>query len=168
MNAVRNLAVVIILLLSGCAAETFTIETEATGTKIIRGSFHRSVLEEGEDFSWFRTHYDAYRPDSAAVAAMRPLVKDLRVIIIAGTWCGDSKREVPKQFRILDALGVPDERITMVGVDRSKRSADSTTMLLRIFKVPTTIFFRGEQELGRIVEFPHETHEKDMLKLLSF
>jgi hypothetical protein len=163
-----TVGMILMLLLCGCAAAPYTIETEATGTKVIKGSFDRSVLEEGEDFSWFHSYYTEYRLDTAAVTAMKPLAGELRVLIIAGTWCGDSKREVPRLFRVLDAIGVPEGRITMVGVDRSKQSADSTTMKFRIQKVPTAIFFRGEQELGRIVEFPHESHERDLLKLLSY
>ncbi len=157
-----------LLLLSGCAAETYTIVTDQTGATVIQGTFTRSVLEEGETFPWFRTNYTEYRMDSVTVEQMRPLAKELRVLIVAGTWCGDSKREVPKQLKILDALGVPEDRITMVGVDRTKRSTDSTTQLNRIQMVPTTIFFRGTQEIGRIVEYPHESQEKDLLKLLSY
>lgn len=156
------------LLLSGCGAETYTIMTDQTGATVIQGTFTRSVLEEGELFPWFRTQYAEYRMDSITVEQMRPLAKELRVLIVAGTWCGDSRREVPKQLKILDALGVTEDRITMVGVDRTKKSADSTTLLNRIQMVPTTIFFRGTQELGRIVEFPHESQEKDLLKLLSY
>lgn len=161
-------SVLLMLVLCGCAAETYTIEPDATGVKIIKGSFGRSVLEEGSDFSWFRSHYDEYRMDTAAISAMIPLAGELRVLIVAGTWCGDSKREVPRLFRVLDAIGVAEERITMIGVDRSKHSSDSTTVKHRIQKVPTAIFFRGEQELGRIVEFPMESHERDLLKLLSY
>jgi hypothetical protein len=153
--------------LAGCAAQTFTMEVEPSGTKIVRGYFERSLLEDEPAFSWFKTNYDAFQYDSAVVAQIAPLTEDVHVVMIVGTWCGDSKRELPKQFRILDAVNFPQKNVTMFGVDRSKKSQDSTTYRYNVLRVPTMIVFRGEQELGRIVEYPRASQEVDLLRLLN-
>jgi hypothetical protein len=151
-----------------CAAQTYTIETEPSGARVLKGFFQRDVLEEDSVFSsWFTTNYNAYRYDSSVVAQIAALTSDVHVVMVVGTWCGDSKRELPKQFKILDAVNITEERIVMFGVDRSKRSQDGTTQQYNVIRVPTLIVFRGEQELGRIVEFPRATHEVDLLRLLK-
>ena len=38
----------------------------------------------------------------------------VRVLVFLGTWCGDSKREVPRFLRIVDAAGISMDRITLV------------------------------------------------------
>lgn len=154
-------------LLFGCAAETYVIETEASGTKIVKGYFDRHVLEEDQNFSWFTANYAAEQYDSAVVAELAPLTDDVHFVMVVGTWCSDSKREMPKQFKILDAAKVPEKKITLFGVDRSKRSQDGTTDKYTILRVPTLIVFRGDQELGRIVEHPRVTNEADLLRLLT-
>jgi len=143
------------------------VEIEPSGTKILKGYFERKDLEHDSLFSWFKTNYESYRFDSTVVSQITPLTKDIHVVIVVGTWCGDSKRELPKQFKILDAVNIMDDRIVMFGVDRSKKSDDSTMQKYNVLRVPTMIVFRGEQELGRIVEFPRASHEVDLLRLLN-
>jgi hypothetical protein len=150
-----------------CAAPTFTAEMEPSGTKIIKGYFERSVIEEDTHFSWNKTNYDSYHPDSATIAELKPLMKDIHFLLVVGTWCGDSKREMPHTFKILDALSVSEGEIQYFGVDRSKKSTDGTTDKFTISRVPTLIVLRGDEELGRIVESPRSTQEKDLLRILQ-
>lgn len=153
--------------LGSCAAQTYTVEIEPSGTKVLKGYFDRHVMEEDPHFSWFKTNYDAYQLDSSITAQIATLTDDVHFIMVVGTWCGDSKRELPKQFKILDAAKVPEDNVTIFGVDRSKKSQEGTTDKYTILRVPTLIVFRGEQELGRIVEHPRVTNEADLLRLLS-
>jgi len=38
---------------------------------------------------------------------------------------------------------------------------------LEIHFVPTFIFYRDEEEIGRIIEMPYESLEKDMLEIVK-
>lgn len=93
-----------------------------------------------------------YVPDAAAVSAIRANAKGVTVLLIMGTWCPDSKREVPRYFVVMDAAGMPDSVLTMVGVDRSKKDPEGLTEKWAITRVPTFVFFRGGKEIGRFVE----------------
>jgi thiol-disulfide isomerase/thioredoxin len=93
-----------------------------------------------------------YSPDPAAVAAIKSGGQDLTVLMIMATWCPDSKRELPRYFAIMDAAGVADSTLTMVGVDRTKKDAEGLTEKWSITRVPTFVFFRKGQEIGRVVE----------------
>ncbi|MCX6545231.1 MAG: thioredoxin family protein [Acidobacteria bacterium] len=93
-----------------------------------------------------------YVPDETAVAAIKSGAQDVTVLLIMATWCPDSKRELPRYFTVMDAAGVSDSTLTMVGVDRTKKDSEGLTEKWGITRVPTFVFFRGGQELGRVVE----------------
>lgn len=156
------------LLTAGCSSVPYTIEIEESGTEIVTGEFNRTLLTSDDRLaSWFSSRYNEYHVDSALIPQIEQLVKDVRFVIIAGTWCGDSKREIPHLFKILDAARVSDAQVWMFGVDRSKKSSDNTTQRYRIINVPTIIMVKEGREIGRIIEHPEETLEKDIVKILS-
>jgi len=154
-------------LLNNCASPTYTVVMEPSGTKILKGFFERKDLEKDTLFTWFKYNYTSYLLDTASIREIKPLVKGLRYVIVLGTWCGDSKHEVPKQYKILDAVDVSSSDIELFGVDRSKKSLDGVTDKYNIVRVPTLIVLKGDQELGRIVEMPRESQELDLLRILN-
>jgi hypothetical protein len=93
--------------------------------------------------------------------------RDVRVLMILGTWCNDSKRDVPRFFKIFDQAGLKLDKVTMVAVDRSKKDAEGLTETHQIQRVPTFVFFRGEREIGRVTEKPVTTLENDIAGILA-
>jgi thiol-disulfide isomerase/thioredoxin len=102
--------------------------------------------------SWQPLFAEPYIPDALAVAAIRPCADGLTVVAIVATWCPDSKREVPRFFAIMDGVGLGDEHLIMVGVDRTKKDAEGLTEKWGVTRVPTFIFLRDGREVGRFVE----------------
>lgn len=145
---------------------------EKTTTKI-----HNSMLLgeiEKKDFlsppfdSWFKANYDSYQPAPEALETIKGNISEVdEIVIYMGTWCPDSKREVPKFFRILDLANYNLDKVKMVAVDRSKTAPDNSQEKYDIFRVPTFIFFKNGEEIGRFVENPRETLEKDVAKIVS-
>jgi len=84
-----------------------------------------------------------------------------------GTWCSDSRREVPNFYKILDKLNYPDNKITLINVDRKKNGIEIDVSKLNIELVPTFIVYRNNTEIGRIIETPNESLERDLLKILE-
>ena len=88
-----------------------------------------------------------------------------------GTWCGDSKREVPKIYKILETLKFPKEQLTTVAVGRNgdmyKKSPEHEEAGLNIHRVPTLIFYKNGKEVNRIVEHPVESFEADILNITT-
>ena len=93
-----------------------------------------------------------YVPDATAVTTIRSSAQGVTVLLIMATWCPDSKRELPRYFAIMDAAGVADSTLTMVGVDRTKKDSEGLTDKWAITRVPTFVFLRKGQEIGRVVE----------------
>jgi cyclophilin family peptidyl-prolyl cis-trans isomerase/HEAT repeat protein/thiol-disulfide isomerase/thioredoxin len=113
----------------------------------------------------------SYKPDETVLE----MVKDAfhpgdRIEVYMGTWCSDSQREVPKFLRIVDELksryGV-DVPVSFVAVDRAKQKPADLLAGKHIEKVATFIYYRGETELGRIVEKPASLFEDDLLVMAS-
>ncbi len=82
-----------------------------------------------------------------------------------GTWCSDSRREVPRFKKILDLLNYPAEKVKIFAVNRDKKIEKEDISGLRIEFVPTFIFYSDGKETGRIVETPYKSLEADMLKI---
>lgn len=115
----------------------------------------------------YDVEYPNYQPDSTTVKALKPLLKDKKITIVMGTWCGDSHLQVPRFYKILDALEISEKETTLICVDRSKKAENGLIDNLNILHVPTFIFTANGKEIGRIVESPGETLEKDMLSILA-
>ena len=91
---------------------------------------------------------------------------DVKIKIVFGTWCSDSRREVPRFLKILDELKFDQNNLTMICVNRDKEADSTEVKDLDILFVPTFIIYRNNAELGRIIEEPKTTLEGDLKKIL--
>lgn len=105
-------------------------------------------------------------PDAAAAQALAAVPPGAEVTIFLGTWCGDSRREVPRLWKALAGADVPFE-IHYIGVDREKKEPVAPVTNNDIRYVPTFIVYREGREVGRIVEESPNGIEKDLLALLT-
>ncbi|MDY0101984.1 MAG: thioredoxin family protein [Lentimicrobium sp.] len=142
------------------------ITDEKSGKEIMIGTVTREGLADFSD--WFNIEYQQYQPDSSTIASIQNSGIDYPwVFIVMGTWCGDSRQQVPHFFKILDQLNYPSERIFMVAVDRDKKTKDFCLGDYNIQLVPTFIFTREGEETGRIIETPTTTLEGDLLDIFK-
>jgi thiol-disulfide isomerase/thioredoxin len=165
----KRFRIFFLLLLAGCCPSAeYEIQRESETAVIITGTFNREVLESNDGTkNWFEHYYTDYHVGSSVAAEIGALQQNIRYVFIAGTWCGDSKRELPRMYKIFDAAKIPDKRITLIGVDRSKSDDRGTAEKFLVERVPTFIVLRNEREIGRIVETPGETLEEDLLEILK-
>ena len=131
------------------------------------GHLTRAALHEYA--SWTPLWEQPYEPDPAAVVTIKANAKNLTVLVVMATWCPDSKREMPRYFATMDAAGIGDAGLTMVGVDRSKKDTEGLTEQYGITRVPTFVFFRDGKEIGRFVERTPagSTFEAEVAKILA-
>ena len=129
------------------------------------GPVTRAAVEDYE--TWKTLRAQDYTPDAAAVKTIAERGKDVQVLAIVATWCPDSKREVPRFFKIYDQAGLGAEQVTLVAVDRSKKDAGGLTAKHDILRVPTFVFFRGDKEIGRVIERAVTTLEQDIAVILT-
>lgn len=117
--------------------------------------------------NWFSENYEDYKVDKETVKKLKPLLKGVTIKAFMGTWCGDSKQETPVFYKILDDVSFNYNRLQMVAVNRQKKTPDNLQKGLHIKRVPTFIFYKKGKEIGRFVEYPVESMEKDFVKILS-
>ena len=75
------------------------------------------------------------------------------IIIFGGTWCSDTQHLLPNFYATTDAAGFPDKRITLIGVDRDKKTLFNLSETFNIKNVPTFIVMKQGKEIGRVVEY---------------
>jgi thiol-disulfide isomerase/thioredoxin len=132
------------------------------------GYFNRSLLSHEPHSAWFLKGYDAYQPSQDALGKLNVISKDgLTIKIVMGTWCPDSRREVPRFMRIVDLWNFPAEKITFIGVDNFKNGPVGEFPDLKIERVPTFIIYKNNIESGRIIENPVTSLEQDMVNILT-
>jgi len=139
---------------------------EKSGKDILIGTVTRDGLVSMGD--WFDMEYKKYQPDPAILDSLKARRNEYPwVFIVLGTWCGDSREQVPHFLKILDMIEYPSEQVFMVAVDRDKKAGNFCVGDFNIKLVPTFIFTKDGDETGRIVETPVTTLEKDFLNLFK-
>jgi thiol-disulfide isomerase/thioredoxin len=132
------------------------------------GYFKAARLSQEPHSAWFIKGFDEYRFSAEAVNRLKDLItQDLQIKIVLGTWCPDSRREVPRFMRVMREIVFPEQKIEFIGVDNSKISPIENYDALNILRVPTFIFYRNNIEAGRIIENPVASLEQDMVDILT-
>lgn len=132
------------------------------------GYFNPAQMSMVPHSEWYLKGYDEYMPDQEVIRKLKLMnMEDLSITVVLGTWCPDSRREVPRFMRILDQLGFPASKVTFIGVDNEKLSPVGDFDKLGIERVPTFIFLRNKVESGRIIENPVASLEQDMSDILE-
>jgi thiol-disulfide isomerase/thioredoxin len=152
----RFIPTVVILLLIGHAAvaqNQFEISPDKNGGHIFKGIISRDVLQSDTSFTWYAENLKSYSPNSLALAALKQYGDSIQLVAFMGTWCGDSQFIIPKFYSLLDAAGFSKDRVTLIGVDRSKKTLSHLAEALGIINVPTIIVLKNGKELGRVVEY---------------
>jgi hypothetical protein len=145
--------------------------TDKRGNLILLGKSTRKRLAQPPFNDWFNKNYAGYNIDSNTANQLKPLLKNKQFFLFMGTWCGDSRREVPRMYKILDYCQVKLSRIQLINLNNSdtayKQSPGHEERGLNILRVPTLLIYENGHEVGRVVESPVASLEKDMLAIMT-
>jgi thiol-disulfide isomerase/thioredoxin len=134
-------------------AQPAEITTDSQGEKIIKGFFEKSLLISDPAFSWYAANQKNFVPNADAVKAFSDNKESIHILAFGGTWCDDTKSLLPKFYAMTDAAGFPDDKITLIGVDRSKKTLHKLAEAFQVINVPTFIVLKNGKEIGRVVEY---------------
>lgn len=154
-----------VLLLAGCSGTKDVQKANASSEPMALGWIQRNDFMTSA-YPQFLDVYDSVHIGEPFIEMIRQVHGDVEIVVVLGTWCSDSKQQVPRFLKIADLAGIPAAQIRFYGVDRTKKSRDSVTDRYRIEFVPTFIFLKQENEIGRIIEAPRTSLEEDMLAIL--
>jgi cyclophilin family peptidyl-prolyl cis-trans isomerase/HEAT repeat protein len=132
------------------------------------GELQPERLDAG--ISGWRDERQRYTPRPDLLARLATAKLRYRVTVAMGTWCSDTREQVPRLLAVLSALGdrSPFEAPRLVGTDRSKRASAALYPFGEVELSPTIVVSIGGHEVGRIVETPTSgTVEGDLVRILA-
>ncbi len=146
------------------------IEINNTGQLKLLGHVKNDRLSQAPFAEWFQPNYDTFQIDNRASRLLKKSLEKVDSIqVFFGTWCGDSKREVPKFMKLMDEVGY--ENINLIGLDHTfqnyKQSPYGEERGLNVHRVPTFIVYQGSSEIGRIVEYPVASLSTDLMQIAN-
>nr|WP_320118053.1 thioredoxin family protein [uncultured Marinifilum sp.] len=149
-------------------AQNNTKEDSKAKSQILYGNITLDTFKKTLCKSWYTPEYKSYQPKNRIVKKLQEKsYRNYRIVLVLGSWCHDSQREVPRFIKILEKIKFPFSKLSINALDTNKHSPDFDTQANNISKVPTIIIYRNEKEIGRIIETPKISLEKDLLKILN-
>ncbi|MEZ9819513.1 thioredoxin family protein [Shewanella sp. 10N.286.45.A1] len=118
-------------------------------------------------FDWFSQEYSDYQADQATIAQLQTITEPTEITVIIGTWCPDCHRETPRFIRIMEQVNNPNITVQFIGVDRAKEDPQGLAKHYEFGRIPTIIVEQDNAELGRIIESPKVSLEKDLANILK-
>lgn len=151
---------ILFIAILGCAST----QPEANDTGPFTGELSASQLLG--DNPAFNSTYQTYQPSSADISAMR-LLEGKSLMVLLGTWCHDSEREVPRLLKLLNLSGVQLAKLSLHGVNYNKQEPTNLHNQFNLRYTPTIILLDGDKEIGRIVEKPQISLAADLAAMLT-
>ncbi|NEW79212.1 MAG: thioredoxin family protein, partial [Gelidibacter sp.] len=163
----RNLFFYIFILsIMSCSAQKNVVTAQKDETGNLIGVANKESFLAEPFNTWFAPNYASYETDKEVMAKLTPQLKDITIKGFMGTWCGDSQDQTPVLYKILDEAGFNYNNLILITVNRSKVTPDNLQEGFNIERVPTFIIYKDDKEIGRFVEYPRESVEADLLKIV--
>jgi thiol-disulfide isomerase/thioredoxin len=162
----------LIILLAGCGSKqqkpipTSPIKA-SSGEMILLGKINKANLQTSNHTPWFNQDYKSISIDPQWIENLKPYLRGLRIKVFMGSWCEDSQREIPHFFKLLQALEFDQKHVEMYAMSEEKTTPENYEKGWDIYNVPTIIFLKNGNEINRFVEFPVDSLESDITKIIK-
>ncbi len=140
---------------------TFSIDAQQTyinkrGDTHLLGAIELSDLTKEPYADWYTKRFNDYNGELQSQAISN--LKDVKVKVFLGTWCGDTKGLLPHFTKLWKDSGLSESQLELIALHNEdkeyKRSPSRIEAEYNIHRVPTFVFERDGKEIGRIVERP--------------
>lgn len=135
------------------AQNQYEVLVEGKNEKSLKGIISQEVLLNDTSFKWYADNLKGYTPNSNAIAGLKKHADSVQLVVFMGTWCEDSHNIIPKFYTLLETSGFSKEKVTLIGVDRAKKTLSHLTEALNVTNVPTIMVMKNGKEIGRVVEY---------------
>ncbi|OQX75998.1 MAG: hypothetical protein B6D61_09460, partial [Bacteroidetes bacterium 4484_249] len=84
--------------------------------EVLIGKCNRDGLKSDVFAEYYNEGYNNYVPDANTLKQLkkRKKKKGISIVIVMGSWCGDSKEQVPKFYKILDQIGFKESKVELI------------------------------------------------------
>jgi len=119
-----------------------------------------------QDYAGFAAEYAAYTVSTEEIDQVQSL-QNVSFLVLFGSWCHDSEREVPRLLKLLQHANIPLHAVQLEAVDRQKEHPADLQLTHKLRFTPTIIVLRDGNELGRIVEKPQQSLAADLAQIMA-
>jgi len=143
--------------------------TDKKGNVHLWGEASVNDLSSGQFEEWYTKNSEAYKSELSKTDG--ELLADTKVKVFLGTWCGDTKFLVPKFIKTWQQMGLSEDDLELIALHREgnnyKQGPNEETIGYNIHKVPTMVFEKNGEEIGRIVERTIFDLDTDILQIVK-
>ena len=156
-----------ILFIGICSVAAQEKETISQNREAYVGIKTKRDFQEEPHSKWFNEEYQNYEVHKKSIQKLAKQQAQITIKVFMSVWCHDSHREIPRLYKILEAINFDQTKLEVVALNRAKKAPGNPQQSYDIRRTPTLIFFKNEKEIGRYVEKPIHSLEKDLLKIWS-
>lgn len=135
------------------AQKPYEVLVERPNEKSYKGIISQEILLSDTSFKWYAENLKGYTPNANAIAGLKKNADSIQLLVFMGTWCEDSHSIIPKFYSLLETAAFSKDKVTLIGVNREKKTFSHLTEALNVINVPTIIVMKQGKELGRVVEY---------------
>lgn len=149
------LAIAIFFITASVLAQTqYEVIADKDGSRILKGIISREQVEKDTSYlKWWDNSLRGYTPNEEAIGILKKNKDSIQLVAFMGTWCDDSHFIIPKLYSLLDKAAYAKEKVSLIGVDRDKKTLGYLSESLNVKNVPTIIVMKNGKEIGRVVEY---------------
>ncbi|UCE37060.1 MAG: thioredoxin family protein [Thermoplasmata archaeon] len=115
----------------------------------------------------YRANVGLYDPELEVLSQIKSRLEDIQIKVFSADWCPDCRVQLPIFFSVILALDEDEIELEILEVTRDKMDEGGLADDLDILAIPTFIIMRSHKEIGRIIERPKESMEKDLAEILG-
>ncbi len=146
----------------------YSVYSEKPNEKTYEGIISRQILLADTSFHWYAENEENCYPNPKTIKALKAQKDSVQLLVFMGTWCSDSHNVIPKFFVLTDSAGFSNDNITLVGVNRKKKTYSHLCEAMGIINVPTIIVMKNGKEAGRVVEYgKNGAYDYDLYEILN-
>lgn len=125
------------------------------------------IFEFLSDNPELRANMGLYNPDKEVLEKIKENIEDSEIKLFTANWCPDCRIQLPRFFSVLLALEDLDFGFEIIEVGRNKKDDSGLAEIMGVMAIPSFIFFKDGEELGRIIERPQGRMEEDILEIIN-
>lgn len=114
-----------------------------------------------------RANMGLYNPEREVLDRIKESIEDVEIKLFTANWCPDCRIQLPRFFSILLELENKDFALEIIEVDRKKMDDSGLAERMGVMAIPTFIFFKNGEEMGRIIERPKGRMEEDIAGIIA-
>lgn len=123
--------------------------------------------EVREQHGVFDIYTKRYSPHTPSVTYLSEIKDSVQIYVLFGTWCHDSKKQVPAFIKTLEEANNPLIKVEYIALTKSKTDPEDEYKRWGLKLTPTFVIYRNGIELGRIIEEPKAKLEQDLVTILQ-